>query len=176
MKTQTTIALTIALLTPLLYAQNKPPMSDPLEKVQAETPKEVEAKLQTLEGPNKGRIITATDPHLEFFVTADRKILITFLDDKNLPIPLEAPTISAIGGERAAPTRMTFAPNGEGGSFLSDVPLPQGENIPIILQIKTKPDAENVTEKFNVDLSECPTCVHLEYACICGHGEDKHEH
>jgi hypothetical protein len=33
-------------------------------------------------GPNGGRLLTALDPHAEFFVTADRKVQITFLDEE----------------------------------------------------------------------------------------------
>lgn len=175
MKTKTTIAITVALLTPWLFAQDKAPKDDHADHDHADHSEETHADVKTLEGPNKGRIITATEPHVEFFVTGDRKILLTFLDDENKPVALEAPVVSAIGGERANPTRMTFEASGEGGALLSDIALPEGKNIPIIIQIKTAPDADNVTEKFNINLSKCPTCIHLEYACICNHGEEGHE-
>lgn len=176
MKSKTTIAITAALLTPWLFAQDKAPKDDHAGHDHSDHSEEAHAEVETLEGPNKGRIITSTEPHLEFFVTPDRKILLTFLDEKNMPIALEAPVVSAIGGERANPTRMTFVESGEGGALLSDVSLPEGKNIPIILQIKTAPDADNVTEKFNINLTKCPTCVHLEYACVCDHGHEGHDH
>jgi hypothetical protein len=173
MKTKTTIALTAALLAfahPAFAEEDAHKDHD-----HADHSEETHADVKTIEGPNKGRIITATEPHVEFFVTEDRKILLTFLDNDNKPVVLEAPVISAIGGERSAPTRMTFEASGEAGALLSDVALPEGENIPIILQIKTAPDADNVTERFNINLAECPTCVHLEYACNCAHGEEGHD-
>lgn len=173
MKTKTTIALTADLLAfahPAFAEEDAHKDHD-----HADHSEETHADVKTIEGPNKGRIITATEPHVEFFVTEDRKILLTFLDNDNKPVVLEAPVVSAIGGERAAPTRMTFAASGEGGVLISDVALPEGDDIPIILQIKTAPDADNVTEKFTIDFSGCPTCVHPEYACTCAHGEEGHE-
>ena len=170
MKTRTSIAIIKVILVTLLAAQDKAPRNIAGEHDHSDHAGEAHAGTETIEGPNKGRIITTTEPHVEFFITSDRKILLTFLDSENKAIALEDPTVSAIGGERAAPTRMTFVSNGEDGSLISDVPLPEGKNIPLILQIKTAPDAKNVVEKFGVDLSECPTCVHLEYACTCDHG------
>ena len=34
-------------------------------------------------GPNGGKILTAMEPHAEFFVTSDRKVQITFLGQDN---------------------------------------------------------------------------------------------
>ncbi len=62
---------------------------------------------------------------------------------------------------------MIFAKDGD--TLLSDKPLPDGNNVPIILQVKSAVDADNVTERLNVNLAECPTCKHKEYACTCEH-------
>lgn len=105
---------------------------------------------------------------MEFFVTEDRKVRITFLDkDHKAVTPPEGQAVSAIGGDRTNPTRMKFTVDGD--SVISDLPLPEAKMVPIILQIKTAADADNVTEKFNVDFSDCPSCVHPEYACTCAH-------
>lgn len=173
MKNKTTIAITAALLSLAhpVFAEEEKTHEDCDTSCHSE---ETHADIESIEGPNKGRIITVTEPHLEFFVTPDRKILITFLNDNNKPFALEAPSVSAIGGDRANPTRMIFQASGESGALLSDVALPEGDDIPIILQIKTAPDADNVTEKFTIDFSGCPTCVHPEYACTCAHEEEGH--
>lgn len=160
----TSVTLTaMALLTPYLFAEQKGheghDHDDHSEKTHADVAK--------LVGPNEGRILTSTEPHAEFFVTPERRVKITFIDGNGKALPLDGQTVSAIGGDRAAPTRMIFAKDGE--SLVSDKPLPEGKLVPIILQIKTAPDADNVTEKFNVDFSDCPTCEHTEYACTCGH-------
>ena len=164
MKTKTAIILATALLTPLLSAQGKPPLNAPSATELAE---EARTTGVNPEGPNKGRIITSTDPNVEFFVTPDRRVLLTFLDSENKPVPLEAPVASATSGG----TKMIFVPSGEGGALMSDVPLPDGEKPQITLLIKTATDTGNITETFSVDLSICPDCDKPKYACAPKPGE-----
>ena len=160
----TSVTLTaMALLTPYLFAEQKGQESNDRDDHSEKTHDEA----KEMAGPNEGRILTSTEPHSEFFVTPERKVKITFIDGNGKALPLDGQTVSAIGGDRSAPTRMVFVKDGD--SLLSDKPLPEGKLVPIILQIRTAPDADNVTEKFNVDFSDCPTCEHTEYACTCGH-------
>ncbi len=118
-------------------------------------------------GPNGGRVIASMEPHLEFLVTGDRKVQLTALDDDLKAIPLGTLGASLTGGDRSNPTRMTFAT--EGNSLISDVAFPEGNDFPVILQVKTAPDTEPATERFNLNLAECPDCENLEYACTCDH-------
>lgn len=118
-------------------------------------------------GPNGGRIVTAMEPHFEFLVMPDRTLKITFLGEDGKPVAMKEQSITAIGGDRANPTKFAFARNGE--SLVSDKPLPEGTMIPIVIQVKLSPDAKTVTVKFTVNLANCTTCQHQEYACICGH-------
>lgn len=118
-------------------------------------------------GPNGGRVIFSVEPHFEFFITEDRKVKITFLgEDKKAIAPAEQ-TVSAVGGKRNKPTKLAFTTEGE--SLISDQALPEGNMIPIVLTVKASPDAKTVTEKFNIDFSDCPTCDFKEYACTCDH-------
>ncbi|MGK0189506.1 MAG: hypothetical protein ACI9R3_005323 [Verrucomicrobiales bacterium] len=125
-------------------------------------------------GPNGGRVITSVEPHLEFFVTKDRKVQLTFLDDHNKPKEVADANLKLTGGKRLTPTRMKFTL--EKGAYVSDKTLPEGNMIPIVLQIKTDKKAKKITEKFDLNLSDCPSCKYLEYACICDHSHDDHEH
>lgn len=118
-------------------------------------------------GPNGGRLLTAIDPHAEFFVTADRKVQITFLDAADQPVAPSGQVVTVTTGDRAAPTRLSFTR--AGNVLLSDAALPEGNNLPTVVQIKVSPDAPTVTERFNVDLSICGGCNHAEYACTCDH-------
>ncbi|MDA1043805.1 MAG: hypothetical protein O3C57_01135, partial [Verrucomicrobia bacterium] len=84
-------------------------------------------------------------------------------------------------GSRANPTRLTFSE--ANGSLVSDIALPEGNDIPVVLMITPFPSVTTVMEKFNVNLSSCPGCKYEEYACTCGHenvrateDEDEHEH
>ena len=127
-------------------------------------------------GPNGGRILTEIEPHAELLVTEDRKIQITFLSEEGEKVAPAEQKVTLIGGKRSAPTRMKFTV--EDGVLLSDKALPEGMNIPVILQVKGTPDAKTETIRFNLNLEDCPTCDYLEYACTCDHsadGDDDHE-
>jgi len=124
-------------------------------------------------GPNGGRILHGVEPHLEFLVTEDRKVRITAVDDENEAIPIAAQSVRVIGGDRTNPTRLSFEK--EGDVLVSDSTVPEGENFPVVVQIKPTPDAKTVLEKFQVNLEDCPTCEYREYACVCDH-DHKHEH
>lgn len=120
-------------------------------------------------GPNGGRIIASVNPRFEFLVNDDRSIQLTFLDDESHPIAPSGQLITLVGGDRSNPTLIAFTP--KGNTLVSSQPLPEGNSIPVVLQIETSPGASTIREKFNVNLSECPTCDYKEYACVCGHAE-----
>ncbi|WP_052573270.1 hypothetical protein [Haloferula sp. BvORR071] len=124
-------------------------------------------------GPNGGRIVTSTEPHFEFFVMPDGKVKITFLGEDGKATALKEQSVTLTGGDRAKPTKLAFAKDGD--SLVSDKALPEGKEVPVVLQVKVTPDAKTVSEKFNVNLADCPTCKFKEYACICEHGGDDHE-
>jgi hypothetical protein len=118
-------------------------------------------------GPNGGRLLTTIDPHAEFFVTPERKVQITFLDEHDRPVAPGAQVVTVTAGDRAAPTQLTFTRQGD--VLVSDDVLPAGNDFPTVVQIKLSPDANMVYERFNLNLSTCPECKLGEYACICGH-------
>jgi hypothetical protein len=118
-------------------------------------------------GPNGGRILTSIEPHAEFFVTADRKVQITFVDDDYKPIAPAGQIVAVTTGERSAPVKMSFAKSDN--TLLSEQTVPEGNNFPVVVQIKTSPDAKATVEKFTLNFSSCPDCKLAEYACICSH-------
>lgn len=120
-----------------------------------------------IEAPNGGRIVTAVEPHFELLVTAERKLQVTFLGEDGKAIAPAAQKITATGGSRSAPTKFTFAK--KGNTLLSDKPLPEGMVLPLVMRIKTTADAKAVTERVSLNLADCPTCEHKEYACTCAH-------
>ena len=129
-------------------------------------------------GPNGGRVLTSVEPHLEFFVNKDRTVKITALNDKNKPAKIGKQSVSIIAGERRKPTRLKFEE--KDGVLVSDGKLPDGNDFPVVVQIKTSKSAKRVNEKFNLNLKDCPTCDYKEYACACDHGDHKegdgHDH
>ena len=128
-------------------------------------------------GPNGGRILHSVEPHLEFLVTKDRKIKLSALgEDLKKVVPVGDLKVSFSGGDRTAPTRLSFS--NEGGALVSSGTLPEGKNFPVVLVIKDGGE-KPIFERFQLDLSQCPTCDYLEYACTCDHhhhGEGGHDH
>lgn len=105
-------------------------------------------------GPNGGRLITSVTPTVEVITGKDRKLRIVFLDADKKPVAPGAQVITAAAGERANPTRLTFA-KGEGEDaevLVADKPLPDGAHVQLIIQIKVTPDAKTVTERFELHL------------------------
>ncbi len=151
MKTNKTLALAAALLVTLQFSQAGPGHSH--EKKEA--------------GPNGGRLITSINPHAEFFVTADRKVQITFIgEDGKAVVPAEQ-VVVVTTGERSAPVKMSFLKSGD--VLLSEQTVPEGNSLPVVVQIKSTPDAKAAVEKFTLNLAKCPGCHLSEYACICDH-------
>ncbi len=118
-------------------------------------------------GPNRGRLITSVTPHAEFFVTADRKVQITFVGADGKPVAPADQVVVVIAGDRSAPTKLTFTKTGN--VLLSDTTLPAGNDFPTVVQIKATPEAKPVYARFNLNTSVCGECQNAEYACVCGH-------
>ena len=118
-------------------------------------------------GPNKGRLITSVTPHAEFFVTAERKIQITFVGEDGKPVAPAAQVVTVTAGDRSAPTKLTFTQTGN--VLLSDAALPGGNKFPTVVQIKTTPDSKPTYARFTLNTAICGECKNAEYACVCGH-------
>jgi hypothetical protein len=135
---------------------------------------EAEHKGHELVGPNKGKVLHQVEPHAELFVTKDRKIKITFLDDHGKVVAAKDQKVTVVCGKRSSPTKLTFKKDGD--SLLSEKSLPDGKMIPTVLQIKVTPEAKTTVIRLNLDLSLCPGCKLLEYACTCDHHDDHEDH
>lgn len=107
------------------------------------------------QGPNGGHVITSK-AGFAFEVTVDkeRKARIVFLDKENKAVALGEQGITGIAGERSAPTKLNFAKGNQAdaNTLISDKALPAGAHVPMILTIKTAPDAKAVTERFELHL------------------------
>ena len=128
---------------------------------------------EKIKAPNGGRILGVVEPHAEFLVTPEKKVEIRFLDAAGKVVAPAAQTVTVTMGDRAAPTKLAFAKDGD--KLVSDKVIPEGKDLPVVVQIKTTPEAKSVTEKFNLNLAKCPTCSNAEYACTCAHGSEEKE-
>jgi hypothetical protein len=124
-------------------------------------------EVRKVAGPNGGRILKTVTPHVEFFVTKDRKVQFTFLDAANHPVAPAGQSVRVTTGDRAKPTVLAFSR--QGNALVSDAALPAGNNLPAVIELGPAPGATPVVEKFNINLSTCGECKHAEYACTCGH-------
>lgn len=120
-----------------------------------------------IKAPNGGRIVEAVTPHAEFLLTPERKIEIRFLDKNGKVVAPEGQIVTVVTGDRQHPAKLAFAKDGD--KLVSDKAVPAGDNLPVILQIREKEGAKAATEKFKLNLANCPECDHPEYACTCEH-------
>lgn len=129
-----------------------------------------------IKAPNNGRIIESVTPHAELLITPEKKVEIRFLDDAGKVIAPAEQVVTIIMGDRSAPTRLAFAK--EGDKLVSDKTIPEGKSLPLVLQIRAKAGEKATTEKFNLNLANCPECSHPEYACTCDHSgaHEGHDH
>jgi hypothetical protein len=125
---------------------------------------------ETKAGPTGGKLITEVEPHVEFFVNKDKKVEIRFINDNNKVVAPGEQVISVTLGDRSAPTKLSFAKDGD--KLVSDKTIPAGNDYPTVVQIRAKEGAKPVNEKFNLNLEQCPTCKNKEYACTCLHDDE----
>ena len=124
-------------------------------------------------GPTGGKLITAVEPHVEFFVNKEKKVEIRFVDDANKVVAPGAQVITVTLGERSKPTKLTFTK--DGNKLVSDKTVPEGNDYPTVVQIKTDAKAKPVNARFNLNMTKCPSCTNPEYACTCDHEAEEKE-
>lgn len=123
-------------------------------------------------GPSGGRVLTKVEPHLEFFVNAERKVEIRQLTEELKAEPIGTQVVSLVAGDRANPTMLTMIKSGD--MLVSETALPEGNDFPLVIEIKASAeDTDKKREKFNLNLADCPNCDNKEYACTCDHGDDE---
>jgi len=122
-------------------------------------------------GPTGGRLITRVEPHVEFFVNAEKMVELRFIDDALKVVAPATQVVTVVLGDRSAPTKLSFTQVGD--KLVSDKTIPEGNDFPTVVQIREKEGAKPVNEKFNLNLNDCPTCKNREYACVCDHGEEE---
>lgn len=107
------------------------------------------------QGPNGGHVVVSK-AGFSFEVTVDkeRKARIVFLDQRLKAIALAEQSITGIAGERAAPVKLAFAKgkDADANVLISDMALPAGDHVAMLLVIKSTPDAKATTERFELHL------------------------
>lgn len=133
------------------------------------------AAAEPLAGPRGGRILTAAAPHAEFFVDADRHVVVTFYDAELRPLAVGSAIVTATAEAPAGKEKLVFS--SRDGALVSTTPLPIGEGYRVVVQIKS--DASARPANYRVDFHDeiCGECQRAEYACTCeGHVGGGHSH
>ena len=102
-------------------------------------------------GPNGGQVVESKAGFaFEMTIDKERKARLLFLDGQLKPLPPGEQSVSGIAGERSAPVKVAFTKGSRQDTafLISDKPLPAGDHVPMILVIRTGPDAKPVTERF----------------------------
>ncbi len=120
-------------------------------------------------GPNGGRLVTNFEPHYEFLLLEDRSAQLTFVDESGQPVAPSGQVAKLIGGNRQNPTQLSFRLSDDKQALISEGRIPEGDRLPIILQMKASAEASATTERFNLNTANCSGCSLSEYACTCGH-------
>lgn len=126
------------------------------------------AEEKVIAGPKGGRLL-ATEPHAaEFFVTADRKVEVTFYDAALQPVSPGTAVVAVTAEPAGGRTPVALEPTPTG--FVSTAALPPGEPYRVVVQVRATLDAKPKNFRLDLALATCGECQKVEYACICdGH-------
>jgi hypothetical protein len=106
-------------------------------------------------GPNGGHVIQSKAGFsIEVTVDKARKARIVFLNKDLKAEPLAAQSITGIAGERSSPVKLAFSKgkDADANVLIADNALPAGAHVPLLLVIKTSPEAKATTERFELHL------------------------
>ena len=121
-------------------------------------------------GPKGGKMV---DPHTEFFVDQDRKVVITYYGDDMKPVAVADQT--GVVWADAKTGRVKLSLEKKGDALVSTQSLPAGDGYNVMVQLKAGPDAKAKNHKIKFHEETCPECKRAEYACICVE-HDSHDH
>lgn len=121
-------------------------------------------------GPNGGRLVGFSKDkslHGEILVN-DGKFHLTLLDKDRKPVGVSDQTLTATGGTRKAPEKLTVTKDAKGFSFPI---VKEGEWL--ILQFKSNGKSQAITARMHYDTSNCSECSSPEWLCKCKHEAPK---
>ena len=119
-------------------------------------------------GPQGGRLLDATPLKAEFFVTADRKVEVTFYNADLAPVAPGPQTVTVTAEPAPGRSRIELVKTARG--LVSTSALPAGEPYRVVVQVRATPDAQPQNFRIDLNLGICGECKRAEYACVCeGH-------
>lgn len=119
-------------------------------------------------GPKGGRMLVTDTGRAEFFVNAERRVELTFLDQAGKVIAPGAATVTVTAETPSGRVSLPLAL--KDATLVSTEPLPVGEPYRVVVQVRPSPGARPSNFRIEFNLHECGECQHAEYACTCeGH-------
>jgi hypothetical protein len=123
---------------------------------------------KTAAGPKGGRLLESQPLKAEFFVTADRKVEITFYDAGLKPAAPGTQTLAVTAEPATGRTALELEQTATG--FVSKATLPAGEPYRVVVQVRATASAKPQNFRIDLNLAACGECQRAEYACTCeGH-------
>lgn len=116
-------------------------------------------------GPKGGRLLENESPRAEFFVEKDKTVTITFYDKDLKPVSPGEQVVTAIAETKSGKTKIEFEKKGD--ALVSKVPLPEGNDYNVVVQLRSKADAKPQNFRIKYNMTACGKCKRPEYACIC---------
>jgi hypothetical protein len=123
------------------------------------------ADKKQLGGPKGGRLLEKTEPKAEFFLEKDRTATITFYDAALKPVPVRDQVVTVIADAKGGKEKVEFEKKGD--VLVSKRKLPEGDDLPLVIQFKQRIDAKPQNFRFALDTQTCGGCKRAEYACTC---------
>ena len=120
---------------------------------------------QIVAGPKGGRLLEAEPQKAEFFVTADRKVEITFYDAALKPVDAGAQVVTVTAEPASGKVKLDLEKTATG--FISKTALPAGDPYRVVVQTRASADAKPKNFRVDLNLEMCGECQKKEYACIC---------
>ena len=119
-------------------------------------------------GPKGGRLLESEPNKAEFFVTADRKVEITFYDAALKPVDPGTQLVSVTAEPASGKAKLELEKTVTG--FVSKTALPAGDPYRVVVQTRASADAKPKNFRVDLNLAMCGECQKKEYACTCeGH-------
>ena len=116
-------------------------------------------------GPNGGRLLPLNPQrsgYAEVTVEGD-SFHVALLDAERKPVAIEQQALTVVGGERTKPARLPVET--VNNRFVT--PVPKGEEVWMLLQIKPSPGARKFRVRFHHDVKPCDVCRRQAWLCSC---------
>ena len=125
----------------------------------------LQAAEKIVAGPKGGRLLESEPLKAEFFVTADRKVEVTFYDAALKPVDAGAQVVTVTAEPSSGKVKLDLEKTATG--FISKTALPAGEPYRVVVQTRASAEAKPKNFRVDLNLEMCAECEKKEYACIC---------